>query len=442
MTEQATWLRWLRMGREDVAWGTAPANELEYNMNGGKWMSFITASPLGALKRIEAKHRSKGATGQRSIDQHVPVSAAHRSEGALEIPFVSDVGGLLLRCALGADSAADTNDAAIITAGVINEATETFDGGELTQPTATKYPYVKFVVTEDTPGTANAGTVVITGTDPADRTISETIVTPALTAAQSYTVYSKLSYKTVTSIVVTGWATGTAALTATGIVQTAHTITCADTSGSLSIDEHSDPAAGAGNIWRYTGLVIPQLNLAFAATEEEGLFVITPTLAGKFPTAVADPTYRLPPLTPWPSWVCSVTRGGVANAKIQAANFQINTGTRLRRAATGSQDPAGVVDGGRTVAISGRMWFDDNTEYADWVNNALANYEFTFASPYKVTSTTYQNLLLECTELVWITYDPIEDEGLIVADFTAYTKAHSSDNVLKATLANTKNGAY
>ncbi|HEY4721965.1 MAG TPA: hypothetical protein VII92_08975, partial [Anaerolineae bacterium] len=218
MTEQATWLRWLRMGREDVAWGTAPANELEYNMNSGKWMSFITASPLGALKRIEAKHRSKGATGQRSIDQHVPVSAAHRSEGALEIPFVSDVGGLLLRCALGADSAADTNDAAIITAGVINEATETFDGGELTQPTATKYPYVKFVVTEDTPGTANAGTVVITGTDPADRTISETIVTPALTAAQSYTVYSKLSYKTVTSIVVTGWATGTAALTATGIV--------------------------------------------------------------------------------------------------------------------------------------------------------------------------------------------------------------------------------
>src|SRR3989304_8509524 len=117
MTEQATWLRWLRMGRENVAWGTAPANELEYNMNAGLWYSFITASPLGALKRIEAKHRSKGSTGLRSSEQHLPVSAAHRSEGTLEVPFVSDVGGLLLRCALGADSAADTNDAAIITAG-------------------------------------------------------------------------------------------------------------------------------------------------------------------------------------------------------------------------------------------------------------------------------------------------------------------------------------
>ena len=101
-----------------------------------------------------------------------------------------------------------------------------------------------------------------------------------------------------------------------------------------------------------------------------------------------------------------------------------------------------MVDGGRTIAISGRPWFDDNTEYADWVNNALANYEFTFTSPYKVTSTTYQQLLLECTELVWITFDPVEDEGLIVADFTAYTKEHASDNVLKATHINTKNGAY
>jgi len=443
MTEQATWLRWLRMGRENVAWGTAPANELEYNMSGGLWYSFITASQLGALKRIEAKHRTKGATGQRSLDQHLPVSGARRSEGSLDIPFVSDVGGLLLRTALGADSAADTDDVILLTAGAINETPETFLAAGFDNPiTANRYPYIECVVTAAAASTFIAGTVVLTGTDPDDRAITETIVTPALAATESYTVYSKLSYKTLTSIVITGWSSGTGTLVATAIQYTTHTITCADTNGSLAIDEHGDPAAASGNIWRYTGLVIPQLNLAFAATEEEGLFVITPTLAGKFPTAIADPTYRLPPLTPWPSWICSVTRGGSAYAKIQAANFQINTGTRLRRAATGSQDPAGKVDGGRTVQISGRLWFDDETEYDDWVNNALANYEFTFTSPYAVTSAIKQNLLLECTEFVWLTYDPVEDDGLIVADFTAYNKAHASDNVIKATLINTKNGAY
>lgn len=444
MTELATWRRWLRMGRENVAWGTAPADPDEYNMNGGLWHSFITTSPLGSMKYIEAKHRTKGNVGQRSLDQQPTVGGATRSEGTLEIPAVSDILGLLLKVALGGtDSASDTTDAAILVNGVIDATPETFTGASgLQQPTATKYPYLKIVVTAAAISTFNAGTVVVTGTGPDDNVLTETIVTPSLAALGAYTVYTKQNWKTLVSVVVTGWATGTGDCDIDGIVSTSHVIACADSSGSLSLEEFGDPGAGSGKSWLYTGLVIPTLTLSFSALEEEGLFVATPQLQGKYPTALTSTLYNIPLDRVWPSWTCSVTKGGVAYARIQNLTLTINTGTRLYRAAAGSANPQGKVDAGRTVELSGQLYLEDDTEYLAWKNDTIGNYEFTFTSPFKATSTVNHNLLLEFTETNFLTVDPKDDAGMLVADFTAFTLGRTADNAIKTTLVNAKNGTY
>lgn len=444
MTTQPAWIRWLRAGLEDVTYGTAPTSADEYNMNNGAWYGFLTTSPLGALKYIEEKMRTVGATGQRSTDQLGPVSGARRSEGSLDVPVESAIIGLWLRAALGADSAADTDDTILLSAQTVDTDPETFLAAGFDNPiTADFYPYIEIAVTTEAAGTFDAGTVVVLGTDPNDEVITETIVTPALGNSATYTVYTKLNYKTVVSIIITGYTAGaTNTVTATGISYTTHTITAASTSASLSIDEHGDPGADTSKIWRYTGMVQESLQLAFSTLDEAGFLVATPQFSGKFPAAISDPTTRLPVLKPWPGWICSVTKGGSAYSRIQNLTLNLNPGSRPHRAATGSQDPQGKLDGARTVEFTGQLILEDNTEYTAWVTPTLGNYEFTYTSPYAATSTINHNLLLEATEFYFTVVDPKEDDGMIVADFTAFTKEHVSDEVLKATLVNAVNGAY
>ena len=203
MTTQPAWIRWLRAAREDVSYGTAPTSADEYNMNNGAWFGLVATSPLGAIKYAEEKLRTPGATGQRSTDQLGPVSGGRKSEGSLDIPVESAIIGLLLRSALGADSAADTDDTILLSAQTVDEDPETFLAAGFDNPiTADFYPYIEIAVTTEAAGTFDAGTVVVLGTDPNDEVITETIVTPALGNAATYTVYTKLNYKTVVSIII------------------------------------------------------------------------------------------------------------------------------------------------------------------------------------------------------------------------------------------------
>ena len=261
-------------------------------------------------------------------------------------------------------------------------------------------------------------------------------------ATEVYTVYSRLNYKTLASIVVTGWSSGTSTLVVTGISYTTHTITAANTSASLTIDEHGDPGADTSKVWRYTGMVLTSLQLTFSAKDEAGFLVVTPTFEGQYPTAISDPTFRLPVLKGWPSWICAVTKGGSTYSRIQTLTVTINTGSKPQRAAIGTQQPVVKLDGARTVEFAGQLYLEDNTEYANWVTPTESNFHLTFTSPYAASSSVNHNLLIELTKSHFDTLDPKEDDGMIVADFTGHTLADASDEVLKATLVNAVNGAY
>jgi hypothetical protein len=440
MTVQSTFKHYLRLGKEST-WGTAPSGSNEFNAN-GNWFSAITTSPLGSLVARAPKYRSKGSVAKRSQDQHPTVPLGQHSEGTLEIPFVPTYGGLFLAAALGAESVADTADAAILAATALSASPQTIDAG-FTQPTATKYPYFKFTIDFTGAATFGAtGKIVVVGTDFADAVITETITFGA--QSLDFIVYSQLSYKTITSVVLTGFSAGGGSGTVAidGIVKTTHTITCADTSGSFALEQFGDPSAGSGNSFIYTGLVQTGLQLAFSALEEEGLLVMTPTWQGKFPTTQTATAYAMPLLRPWPSWGASVTKGWVAYARLQAAQLQITPGARLYRSAVNSQSPQGQIPLSRVISLSGQLYVEDNTEYDAWQNSSVGDYELTFTSPFKVTSTEYQSLKFEFTQMYFETIQTAEDDGMVVANFEAYTLEDASDNVLKATLINTKNGAY
>ncbi len=442
MTVQAAWSRYLRMARE-TTWGASPTGVgVEYNAAGVAY-SFITTSPLGAITHPEPKHRTKGAVGKRSADQHSPVAGAHHSEGTLDIPFVSSYGGLLLRTVLGADSPSDTDDASIVAETVLGSSPQTIDGVAITNPTATKYPYIKFVFDLTAPGAFGAtGKVAITGTDLNSLAQTETITFGV--QAADFNVFSQKRWKTITSFIITGFTAGGGSgdVTISGVVSTAHTITCADTSSSLTVEEYGDPGAGSGKSWVYNGMTITQLNLVFNTMEEEGLFVISPQFQGKYPVATTATTNVITPYGPWPSWTASVTKGGSAFARVQSANIQITPGSRVYRAAVGTQEPAGKVDVARLIQISGQLIVEDDTEHAAWKGGTVGDYAFVFTSPFKTTDTAYEALTLDFDELYFETYNPKEDDGAIVADFTSFVKENVTSNVITATLVNAKNGAY
>ncbi len=442
MTVQPTFKHYLRLGKEGT-WGTAPSGANEFNAN-GNWFSAITTSPLGSLIARAPKYRSKGSVAKRSQDQHPTVPLGQHSEGTLEIPFVPTYGGMLLAAALGADAASDTADAAILVATALSSSPQTIAAG-FTQPTATKYPYLKFTFDLTAPATFGAtGKLVILGTDFADAVITETVTFGAVGSGVDFIVYSQLSYKTITSVVITGFSAGGGSGTVAidGIVKTTHTITCADTSGSVALEQFGTPSAGSGNSFIYTGLVQTGLQLNFSALEEEGLLVMTPTFQGKFPTTQTATAYAMPLLRPWPSWGASVTKGGVAYARLQSAQLQITPGARLYRSAVNSQSPQGQIPLSRVIALSGQLYLEDNTEYAAWQNSSVGDYELLFTSPFKTTDSEYQSLKFEFTQMYFETIQTAEDDGMVVANFEAYTLEDASDNVLKATLINTKNGVY
>ncbi len=441
MTVQPSFIRYLRMARE-TTWGASPAGVgIEFNATGGAY-SFITTSPLGTLKPIEVKHRTQGATGKRSVDQHAPFGGFQRSEGTLDIPFVPTYAGLLLRTALGADAAIDTTDAEIKASTALTTSPQTINSG-FVQPTTNKYPYCALVFTLTGGATFGAtGNVVITGTDSNDAVITETVTFGA--QAAGFTVYSQLNYKTVTSFVITGVVLGggSGTITINGINYTTHTITCTDTSGSIIVEEYAHPGAGTGNSFVFNGLTQTQLNLSFSTLEEEGILMLQPNFLGKFPAAVAKTTYALTPLRAWPAWTASVTKGGSAFSRVQSAQIQLTPGSRLFRSAVGSRSPQGKIDLARRTVITGQLYLEDSTEWDAFSNDTVGDYQFVFTSPFKITSTLFQSLTLDFDKLYFETMDAKEDDGMIVADFTAFTIEDASSNVYKATLVNTKNGVY
>jgi hypothetical protein len=423
VTYQATWKRGMRIARES-AFGTAPSY-VNYN-EGGKWFSLITTSAPGALRKRQAMIVPVGRVGKRNAHQYEPVPGRRHSEGSLDIPFVADVGGLWLLGALGAVASTPADDAGnpLLADGPIGVSPESL---VVTDPTTSAI--LEVTTTGTTTGT---GTLVITGVDADGRTKTESIA-----LSGDGTFYSRRSWTSLTTVVLTHTFSGPGNIEINGVVSVSHLFTQADTQPTFAVEEQGDPAAGVGNSWLYTGQILQSLGIAFDATEDEGLLTFSPTFQGKYPTAGAASTYQQSVHTAFPSWVVSLTKDGSPyNSRVKSMDLTINTGSRIVKASAGSQDPQGVLYGERLIEGQIVIAVEDDEEYQNFIDRDGIALVLTMESPFALDATTFQALTLNLYEVYITEVEDGDREGLQTLTLSFYCREDPVSGIARATLVN------
>lgn len=279
-----------------------------------------------------------------------------------------------------------------------------------------------------------AGTIVVTGMDPDDEPLTETINIGIHATPWRY--FTKNAFKTVdaSGVVITGPTAGTVIIH--GWHKFEHTFILADTQPSVRIEEYGDAGADGTNSWFFTGLLIESLGLAFDVSADDGLLVASPQFQGQFPTAAAKSTYQLPARRAYPAWTALVTRDGGAYARLMNMSMQLGNNARPIRTAQGVVSPTQPTFGARTLQGQMRILTEDNNEFTQFTEATLAAILLTFTTPYHLGGGFFEVLVLTMSEIFLETYESGDEQGLIAASLGFYSKEHVSNNALVAKLTN------
>ena len=406
---RASWERYVRLALEptyDGAPTEGPYNEL------GDYFAAPTTSPIGSLRHIAQRIRTIGTHGRRTTDQMAPIPAARRSEGSMDFPFAGDFGGALLYAAFGNVSSTDTPDPGALKASTPFDVTGTTTFSLDVQPDGGTF----FVITVE--NVDILGTVTITGTSMEGEDLIEVVNLAVNAAVKVYYSLNSFATVAVNGVVVSGPTDASAGtIIIAGIQQVSHDIQLADSAPSLRIEEFGDPGAGSGNSWFYPGVLINSLGLAFDASVDDGLLVVSPTFAGQYPTGSTKSTYQLPVRRAYPAWTASASRDGTSYVRLLNMNMNINLGAILRRTAQGSESPQQPVFGGRQIQGQFRILTEDALEYTQFDTAAVVDMVFTFTTPYKLgdTPALVESLILTLEQVYLETYEITEGEEAIEA---------------------------
>ena len=428
---RASWERFVRLALEPTYDGAPTAGAYSEL---GDYFAAPTTSPIGSLRHIAQRIRTIGTHGRRTTDQMAPIPAARRSEGSMDFPFAGDFGGALLYAAFGSITSTETpdpGDPLLPSAPFDLSGTTTLSLG--TQPDGGCF--FEFIVEN----VDIAGTITITGTSMEGEDLVEVINIAITVAAVSY--YSRNSFATVDAngIVVDGPTNASVGtIIGNGIQGVSHDIQLADSAPSLRIEEFGDPGAGSGNSWFYPGVLINSLGLAFDASVDDGLLVVSPTFAGQYPTGATKSTYQLPVRRAYPAWTASAQRDAAPYVRLLNMNMNINLGAILRRTAQGSESPQQPVFGGRQIQGQFRILTEDDVEYTQFDTAAVVDMVFTFTTPYKLgdTPALVESLILTLEQVYLETYEITEGEEAIEATLGFYSKEDPTNNAIRATLVN------
>ena len=83
-----------------------------------------------------------------------------------------------------------------------------------------------------------------------------------------------------------------------------------------------------------------------------------------------------------------------------------------------------------------QIYVEDETEFDWWQNGTVSDFEVVFDGPYKLDASDNHKLTLELTETYIEDVDVGSEGEALSATLSFYTKAHTSDNALKATVQN------
>jgi hypothetical protein len=186
----------------------------------------------------------------------------------------------------------------------------------------------------------------------------------------------------------------------------------------------------------YAGMVVSQMNFAFDRTANDGMAVVTATVASELPSSATATTYGNDPKTyyhPLQGWTASITKGGASFDKMLSINFDVIANNNLFAIASGNQQPSGAYAGGLEVAGTMTILPEDSTEWDLLVGQTVGDYHLTFTSPNNIVDSTKWTLLFEFTELYVEDYQETVNDALFGADITFRTTDEASDGPVKIT---------
>jgi len=199
-----------------------------------------------------------------------------------------------------------------------------------------------------------------------------------------------------------------------------HTYTWADTPPSLTIEEYKGLYTGsATNVEQFLGMGVQTLTLGWAPAEDESILSVGAALIGKAPGKAATEAFTKPSYRPLPGWKGECDLGGADFECIVDFELNIETGCVLTKSGAGSQDPQGILFGGRSVRGSATFLFEDDDEYDDWVADTTREWiidlqgvdivETVAETPY------YERLVITLSDVNILDHEPDDSGDFVVA---------------------------
>jgi hypothetical protein len=419
----------LQIAKEDT-YSVAPDNGTNPNYwQGGRWIPITTQGIPDMWDRQETIF-PEGRAGSRAMMNRRPVVGRRWSDGSFGFEMTSDFMPLLMYGALGSMSSnsvpstdpllkaeepipAETSELQVLD-------TQPSDGGAI----------LRFSVNETSVG----GWISVSGIDADGNGASEVI---SFSSAGS--LYTRTSFSAIGASSIMVWSDNPATIDIHGFKYFEHTVSINETSNpSFSIMQFGDPTAGATSKLRmFTGMVVQEVELNTPADQRDGLVTGSVQFEGN-PTATCDATSltSVSAVQVWPAWVMSITREGVSYDKALDFSFTFNAGNRNYRTAAGVQNPQGAVYLSQSLEGSMRLFLEDEVEYNKWKGASSNNFVATWNSPYKLTTTDFQEITASMNSLYYDEVDRADDADLQVLEVDFMTINNADTGLLKMQFKN------
>lgn len=373
----------------EASCGSAPSIEPNaHYWQGGAWIP-ITPTGMPSLMNQEETIFPQGRAGNRAVNNRAPVRGRAWSDGSYDFDVTDDSLIALLYGVLGSVSAVGTKSTDY----------ELAEGLALANGTSTVLDLVNYpsdggaILRFCVHATSGAGWIEVKGVDPEGTGISEII---SFNSAGSF--YTRNSFSAVGTSSITVYSDNTGDVDVQGFKFWEYTITPNGSSNpTFSIERLGDPTAGAtSKSFMHTAMVVQNVTLNNPAAQRDGLFTGSVTWEGA-PTATCNATSltSVSPVLVYPAWTQAINRDGVSWHRVTNFSLTIDGGNRNYRAAAGVQNPQGVFFGSQEVTGSMDILLNNEEEYARWKGASNQVIYTKWQTPYKLTSSDYQQL--ECS---------------------------------------------
>jgi len=220
-----------------------------------------------------------------------------------------------------------------------------------------------------------------------------------------------------------------------------HTYTWADVPPSLSIEQYKGLYTGsATNVEQFLGMGVVRLTLGWAPAEDDSILNVAAEFVGMAPGKSATAEFTKPTYRPLPGWKGTCTLAGPDFDRVVDFELNIETGCVLTKAGVGTQQPQGIVFGGRSVRGSAIFLFEDDDEYDDWIADTTREWIIDLQGVDVVETVAtvdyYDRLVITLSDLNLFEHEPDDSGDFITAKVDWRSQDDTTNGIGKFELYN------